>query len=482
MKDDDYSKDNFNMEEYLTLFEHSFTDIIRLSDGDRELFEELYYNRESEYVDFKNAAEKLFYNGNNLLVIGAAGIGKSNYVYRLFYNAEFLDGARLFPLLLDYAVITPNNLEGWKLHFIDGFDRFFKSIDYDINIKENVVSNIDDNLFKIQKELHSIPTEKLTKHPILFVDDLDYAEQDKLFELLDFLSPYAKDRRIHLLLSVRPPLFHAINNNDFKYRFLFVNNVKRIELHPLNIHDVLTTRLAPIIAFNPELSFFEKIINKIKGLKNPYSKYWKVLKKLGISDLERLREFPYPFTDDYMNFMNRITNGNLREIFDIAIDSLCFILNNYDDLEEVEIKGIKRKKITEDHGVLMFYDNPKSKYKLFNIHESRNQKGNSLHFNVLEGLKAYGCSSQPGFYESLKALGHSHVDVDNSLKELARRQNRFIISKNFTYALDNLREPKKYEIDEKGIYYLEEVVNWKMYIEKCGNSKESIIKKIYDTI
>ena len=302
------------LEEYKTLFEHTFTDIINLASGDRDLFEELYYNREAEYIDFKNAAEKLFNNGNNLLVLGSAGMGKSNYVYRLFYNTELLENAQLYPLMFDYTVITPNNIDGWKLHFIEGFDRFFKSFDYNINIKENTKSNIDDNLYKIQKELHEIPSEKLIKHPLLFVDDLDYAEEDKLFELLDFLTPYAKDRRIHILLSVRPPLFHAINNNDFKYRFLFITNVKKIELHPLNIHDILSTRLAPIIAFDPNISFFEKIINKIKGLKNPYSKYQKILKKLGISNLEQLKEFPYPFTDDYMNFMQRITNGNLREI------------------------------------------------------------------------------------------------------------------------------------------------------------------------
>lgn len=482
MKEEHNIKELFDIDSYLTLFEHSFTDIIRLSEGDRDLFEELYYNRESEYIDFKNAAQKLFNNGNNILVVGAAGIGKSNYVYRLFYNNEILEQSRLFPIMLDYTVITPNNLDGWKLHFIEGFDRFFKSIDYDINIKENTISNINDNIYKIQKELYEIPTEKLIKHPIIFVDDLDYAEQEKLFELLDFLSPYAKNRKIHLLISVRPQLFHAINNNDFKYRFLFVNNVKRIELNSLNIHNVLSTRLAPILAFNPELSFFDKIANKLKGLKDPYSKYRTVLKKLGIADLGMLKEFSYPFTDDYMNFMNRITNGNLREIFDIAIDSLCFILNKYDELEEIEIDGIKRKIITEDQGVSLFYNNAKSKYKLFNIHELKNHKGNSLHYNVLEALKAFGCSSVPRFYETLKALGHEHTDVDNSLKELARRQNRFIISKNFTYAFDNLKEPKKYEIDEKGIYYLEEVVNWNLYKQICGTSNESLIDKICNEI
>jgi GTPase SAR1 family protein len=478
MKEKKDSNENFKKEDYITLFEHSFTDIIRLSNGNRELFEELFYNRESEFVDFQNAAEKLYNNGNNILVVGSAGIGKSNYIYRLFYNKELLTKSKLFPLLFDYNVIIPNNLEGWKLHFINGFDGFFKDIDYKINIKENIKNNIDDNLYKIHSELGSIPPERLTKHPILFIDDLDYSEQEQLFEILDFLTPYARDSNIHILLSVRPQLFHAINNNDFKYRFLFVTNVKKIELKPINIHDVLSTRLAPIISFDPNISFFEKIINKFKKLKEPHSNYWKVLKRLGIHNLDSLKNINYPFTDDYMNFMNRITNGNLREIFDIAIDSLCFILDNYNNLDEVEINETTRKHITENQGVMLFYNNPNSKYKLFNIHSIMNNKGNSLHFNVLEALKAFGCPSRSNFYDSLKVLGHSSIDVNNSLKELSRRQNRFIISKNFTYAKDKLNEVKKYEIDEKGLYYLEEVVTWEKYIELCGKSKSSLIENL----
>lgn len=470
----------YKREEYITLFEHSFSDIITLSEGDRALFEELYYNRDAEFADFRNAAEKLYNNGNNILVIGAAGIGKSNYVYRLFYDKELLERAKLYPIMFDYSEITPNNLEGWKLHFIEGFDGFFKSIGHSTEIKKNEIVNIDDNLFIIQKSFKNIPEERMTKHPLLFIDDLDYAEQDRLFELLEFLSPYARNQKIHLLLSVRPPLYHSINNNDFKYRFLFVNNVKQITLHPLNIHNVLSTRLAPIIAFNPDLSFFDKVKNVISRLKDPISKYKGVLKKLGINNLDDLSEFPYPFADDYINFMNKITNGNLREIFDIAIDSLCYILKNYNKLETVEINGIIRKKIKEDQAVDLFFNNASSKYKLFNIHQQLNPQGNSLHFNVLEALQSFGCSSKLGFYEILLKFGHSKNDVDNSLKELARRQNRLVICNNFTYAVDGLDEKKKYEIAEKGKYYLEEVVKWNRYIERCGKSKKSIIDNIRD--
>jgi len=468
----------YNKEEYAEVLEHSFSDILSISDGDRDLFEELYYNREREFIDFRNAAEKLYLNGNNILVIGSAGVGKSNYVYKLFYDKELLEKSKLFPMMFDYRSISPNSLIGWKLHFIAKFIDYFEKIAYNIQLKDNTVDNIDDNLFKLQKEFKHTPKELLTKHPIIFVDDLDYSEEKQLFELLDFLSPYARDKKISILLSVRPPLYLAIQHNDFKYHFLFTNNVKKIKLPPLHIHNILAVRLAPVLAIQEKHSIFDKL----NGLKESGSKYKKILKKLGISNLEELKEFQYPFTDDYVNFMAKITNGNLREVFDIAIDSLSFILDNYHRLKESVVDNTLRKVISEGQAVSLFLNNPESRYKLFDLHSNKNRKGNSIYFNVLEAVSAFGCSSNTGFYEALEEMGHKKKDVDNTLKELSRRKHRFLISHNFTYAVDKVNEAKKFKIAEKGSYYLEEVVKWDAYIEKCGKSKESLIEKINNEI
>ena len=473
MTETDTQVDNFRKEDYFDILQHTFSDIVRLSDGDRDLFEELYYNRDQEFNDFSNEAKKLFTNGNNMLVIGDAGSGKTNFIYRLFYDSEFMEKANLFPMLFDYRDIVPNSLEGFKMRFIKNFDKFFKSIEYDINLKSNDKANIDDNLFIIQTEFNDIPADKLIKHPILFIDDLDYAEDD-LFDLLDFLSPYARNKKNHILLSVRPPLLYKIRkNNDFKYSFLFTNNVREIKLRQLNVHNVLSTRLAPIIMFKPEYSFFKAVLQKIGILKNPDSKYIKLLKKLGIENLEQLKEFSYPFTDDYANFMARITNCNYREIFTIAIESLYYILENYNTLAILEKDGCSRRIIPEDKAVEIF-TKEESRYKLFNVHKLKNEQGNSLYYNVLEALQSFRNTTNLSFYQCLQKYGHDKEIVNKALKELSKKENRLVLDLNCAFDTD-LRE---YEIEDKGKYYLSDIVKWKGYIEKFGTSNQSIIETI----
>lgn len=467
---------SFRKDDYLEILEYSFSDLLRLSKGDKEIFDELYYNRDHEFIDFCDTAKKLYHNGNNILIIGAAGIGKSNYVYRLFYNKNLLAECKLYPIMFDFRTISPNNLDGWKLHFINELEQFFQNIDYKVNLKENTIVNLNDNLYKIQLQFKQISDKKLNKHPILFIDDLDYAEEEQLFELLDFLSPYARNEKVSIILSVRPPLYYAIQQNDFKYHFLFTSNVKKITLAPLHIHNVLTMRLSPLVCMPKKHTLFDRIFN----LKSKDSKYQKLLNKLGIENLDTLKEFEYPFTDAFANFMSKVTDGNLREVFDIAIDSLTFILENYDDLEsEKEVHFDSTRKILSEKNIVdLFLSNPESKYKLFNLHTEINKKGNSLHYNVLEAVQSFDCSSANGFYESLERMGHNRVNVDNALKELARRKHRFLVSYNFTYAKDNVKEKVKYKITEKGRYYLTEISNWEDYIKACGKSNMSLINKI----
>lgn len=470
----------YNKNDYVDLLQHSFSDLIRLSKGDKQLFDELFYNREHEFIDFRNAAEKLYLNGNNILVIGSAGIGKSNYVYRLFYDSELLNQYKLYPIMFDYRTISPNNLDGWKMHFINELEKYFNDLDYQPNLKDNTVANLNDNLFLIQKQFGTIPLKIQKYHPILFIDDLDYAEEEQLFELLDFLSPYARNEKISILLSVRPQLLHAIQHNDFKYHFLFTNNVKKITLAPLHLHNVLSTRLAPIVVLPQKHS----ILSKLQGLKSEKSKYHYILKNLGIKNLQNLKEFEYPFTDGFVNFMSKITDDNLREVFDIAIDSLYFILENYNKLEsQIDLKtGGIGKVLTQKHIIDLFLHNDNSLYKLYNLHTEKNKSGNSLDFNVLEAVQSFGCSSEQGFFESLSKMGHSRPNVINSLKKLARRKNRFLMSFNFTYAMDKVNENPEFKITEKGRYYLSEISTWEEYIKICGKSQKSIINNILNEV
>lgn len=464
-------------DEYSDVLEYSFSDLQRFAKDEYGIFEELYYNREHEFNDFHLTAKNLHRNGNNILVVGKAGIGKSNYVYRLFYNKELLEECNLYPLMIDYTKIgSENDKDFWKLHLIDSFDQYFKKEvnDFTLNLRENTMANISDNLYKIQKNIIELPIKRVKKHLILFIDDLDYAEESNLFDILDVISPFARSERVSVLLSVRPPLLHSIQSNDFKYQFLFTTNVKKIELAPLHIQNVLSMRLA-VIMILPNKHI---LLDKLKKIKSDNSKFKSLLNKLGVHNLQNLKEFEYPFTDAYANFMSKITDGNLREVFAIAMDSMMFIFDNYDKLESVIENDVTKKIISEENIVEILYKNQNSKYKLFNLHQIINSKGNSLHFNVIEAVQSFECTSNNGFYESLKRLGHERIDVDNAIKFLALKEHRFIVSNYYKYIKDDVKEIERYGITEKGRYYLSDVTKWNEYIQVCKSSNQSIIQQI----
>jgi hypothetical protein len=73
--------------DYTNFLSYAFVDIAtEFAIKNIDIFFELFYNRKQELNKFRTIAEDLYNTGDNILFIGNAGIGKSNFIYRLFYD------------------------------------------------------------------------------------------------------------------------------------------------------------------------------------------------------------------------------------------------------------------------------------------------------------------------------------------------------------------------------------------------------------
>jgi DNA replication protein DnaC len=68
-----------HLDVYSDFIKLSFRDLVSISKDDKEVFLDLYYNRDTEFHDMKSILKNLRNRGNNILITGQAGSGKSSF-------------------------------------------------------------------------------------------------------------------------------------------------------------------------------------------------------------------------------------------------------------------------------------------------------------------------------------------------------------------------------------------------------------------
>lgn len=464
MANEENTVEILNSERLNEFIQFAFDDLSDIARDNPVLFEELYYNRISDCDKFQSLIENSYTNTSNVLVLGNAGVGKTSLMHKLQITCN---KEKNYTILMDYRNVVPKKINGFINEFLSKLEEYFDEINMPINtISTN--GDIDSNFQAAYAHLDSIPKDNISKHLILFLDDFDYAENE-WFDLLAYFLPFSNSDKVSLVLSIRPQLLTAINEYDDRFRHSYIRKAKKIELSPVSAANVISTRLAPIFQ---EIKNTNRLYGVIKDLFKRDSSLCQLAKRYGKS-VEGLPRFEYPFTIKHNAFMQEITSGDLREIFSIAYESLKFVTENYDNLANQTEEG-QTKKVIGRQGVIDIFTAEESDYKIINLHAFKSKKGNSLFYNILEGIKLHGIADDR-FYVALNRLGHKNSKVDEAIDELSSKEHRFFVAKKEVpeKVKKHIVYCREYEPLSKLDKYLE-MCDWDEYIEKFGPYGSSI--------
>jgi hypothetical protein len=461
-------------EKHIKAIAQFFVDLTTLYDHDIDSFRDLFCNREALYNKFKTLLQSADVSVRNkdFILIGGAGVGKTSFIYMFACDSELIKKLKVVPIVVDYRKALPRTVDGCLVRFVKDAEENFKKVGKPINtLVENTPENITQNLQAINTHIECLGVGTGPVRAVIVLDDFDYAE-DTWFDLLDYFVPFATNPRVSLILTVRLQLYNDIQAYDDRFSYWYTRNVNTIALPNLEVREVLTSRLAPLLKAKGS-----SIIGFITSLFKQKTVFSRLLKDVEIEKLSELGEFDYPLTESHNNFMSLITNGNFREIFDIAYESLSYVLRHYNELETRAEEGIERRIIGHEQTLELLYDNPNSRYRVIDINKYMSKTGNSLLFNVLEGVKRFRTIDNTKFYPTLQRFGHSRKDVDWAIPFLSNKVNRFIEPK--TLLPENKRVAlylyDEYEITEKGNLYLR-MSEWPEYQRRCRHYGKSLFE------
>jgi hypothetical protein len=439
---------------------------------DPELFHATFYNRGEERSRFWGIVSTNRDPDRTIIITGGAGVGKTSFIYNIVFEPKMPSERGILPILADFRTAVPQNVDGCLLGFIRNVAEEFSKAQLPVEgLRENSVGNIDENVRTIHHHLKRVTISEKSPRVLFFLDDFDYAEE-QWYRLLDYFLPFVQSAHCGVVLTMRPRLYATIQSYDERLRFYFGRNVDEISLDPMAAREVLASRLAPILFLRQSKSILAKIVESFREK----DRAGQVIRKLGLKQVDDLPQIDFPFTERHNDFMQRITNGNLREVQDIALDSLLFILKAGDSLEKRLESDIERRVIGREGTLELFYESRTAHFRIVNINEQRSVSGNSLFYNVLESLKIEP-QVDDRLCRRLRSFGHSEKDIKFAVSWLADRNQRLIEPRWLMpmRRAKTLLRSDEYVLTDKGHYYLD-IAKWPEYQKRAGSFGKSFIE------
>jgi len=219
-----------NMNAYQLAVSALLQDLTPSASSDLALFHDLFYDRRPAIDTFVNLFPHAATRRQNFLIVGDAGVGKTSFVYSLLTAPDIVKDLSIEPVLVDYRTATPRSPTGCLLAFIDSMRKCFDNLGAPIHtLKDNVAANVDDNLYLIERHLVTV-SPGLPRQITIFMDDFDYAE-DVWYKLLDDFMPFAASPHAMVVMTMRPPLFRAIDTYDDRFSHYFTRT-ENDRIHP----------------------------------------------------------------------------------------------------------------------------------------------------------------------------------------------------------------------------------------------------------
>ena len=446
------------IELYEKVFNEIFVDLREIDEMDKMAFLSLFIGRNNQITEImpiiRNFKDNAMRKKSNILIKGSAGVGKTTLMLRIIKEKNLFDD-KLEYIFLDFNdTIGFRDSHGFLLELIKKIEIYFKNSPYPINTFDdlNDINKLVANYLALMEHLKLIDKERdFPKKLVLIIDDLDYAD-DYWKDILDQIIKFANFKNILLILNARPPLINDIMKTNDRFRIKFTREVKTIELNPIEILNLITSRISIFLNDESVRSSDSGIFSRVFKFLDIYTKKHPIeaiISKTNIcskDDLSQIRgKLDIYFTEEDIQFISNITNGNIREIFCLTQTLLLFVLRNYNRLKKHKLHGMI---IPKDELFGLFMDDTKSFY-FINIFEK-----NGAIYNLLKFFEINQFLRDSDLIKLRKECKMSIKDVEHTIEKMLSPSNRLIcpVSTNIFSKDINM-----YDITPKGKYYLNEL-------------------------
>ncbi len=435
-------------------------DLINLSEEDQSIFAELFIGRNKEVDRFISFVDLFKSNGLNLLISAEAGVGKTHYISNLLLKDE-LQNSEIYYINLDYRKLTNQNIEKFLIFFIHEMLKYFKEIQEPLNdVNQNDYDNIKENIRKINDHFEFVSNKKNEnskwKHLTIILDDLDYVEETLWSVFLDNFIFYAAHRNSSLIISCRPPLEAALKTDPRTKRFMCnVPQAKTIKLEPLNIIDIVNSRLSYI--YNNSGKYIQKIMQITLKLNN------------GIDNTKH-----YIFHKKHYNFIKMFSNGNIREMLYMFTKNLKHVINNRKDFEFYSDNTVNFKR---ENILKLYFDDTQIEdcCKILDLTIPSSIKTRlPLYYNVLITIADRKIIDEDLLSVLIEDLKFKREDVINAIIFMSSNEQRII------HPISNGKQDKELSVDKRiyreyilssrGEAYITNISAWEPYIKRVKNN------------
>jgi hypothetical protein len=432
-------------------------------------FKNLFYDRENEANSLIEYLETCRKTGNNILLVGRRGVGKStlrrkveenNYCEKLGFKKYVLDLQEI-----DY---DPDDIKENLLSVLKRLNKALRAYLSSFNVNLQGYPKVRDEYSEICEKLKDVETDEENKEAqklLLVIDDIDYTETDFQKRLLGLLRPLFCSKMVIIFYAVRPEAertarghYDTTLNNVFR-------QISWLYIHPLRSSGLLPARMKYIT----NSSLLSEIVS-IFSPKNDESD-----DEFNNHKSETKPEL-YPFTRNQEIFIDCISNGSSKYILESAKHIYSYIKLNKDRLQ----KNGDGKYVVGLDKMLDVFDISKVKESEISIIDiasatEKSSKGYSLLYSVLEYVFSNG--KYPGdFHAFMKKRGFSHESANSALSRCLLEYD--LIEKDFfdIHAAVGHDVPKisKYQLTPKGRYYILYLTRQPEYLRKFGIIKRSI--------
>jgi hypothetical protein len=229
-----------------TILEQLFVSVLAMKD-DTDLgpavFQDLVHDRYGNRSQVLNAIK----NNEDVALIGGPGQGKTTLMHFLFMLTSA--DRSLFPIILDFRRAQPRDQFGLMREFSLRMQEYFRAIGrpaVSIN-DEPTPANYDIHYALLSTHLDSVPLQHITatKRLVLFLDDLDYMDEQYIAFLKKYFLSYTISEKAMVVMSGRRPLFNALSDDDELYH-AFRMRPFPVELQPIDLQAFIHARLGSI--------------------------------------------------------------------------------------------------------------------------------------------------------------------------------------------------------------------------------------------